>query len=75
MTPETIQKELNTASNLAASLGQKHSGLMNIYNAACIVGDKRGMDDVRAQIHDCLDQLLDTNARIFMLTRKITGLD
>ncbi len=75
MTMDALQKELNVASNLAASLGQKHAGLMNIYNSCCIVGDKRGMDDVRAQIHDCLDQLLDTNARIFMLTRKITGLD
>lgn len=75
MTVETNQKEIDTAVTLAASLGQKHSGLMRIYNSCCIVGDKRGMDNVRGQIHDCLDQLLDTNARIFMLTRKLTGLD
>jgi hypothetical protein len=75
VTLEALQQELNIASNLAASLGQKHSGLMNIYNSACIVGNRRDMDNVRAQIHECLDQLLDTNARIFMLTRKMTGLD
>ncbi len=75
MTIEAIQKELNVASNNAVAISQEYTGLIHIYNSTCIVGNKRDMDNVRAQIHNCLDQLLDANARIFMLTRKMTGLD
>lgn len=60
--------ELNLRAN---SLSLQISGLHQMYNAACIIANTRDMDNLREQLHALLDQQLDQNASLFMLTRQL----
>ncbi len=68
-----IQAMLSEANLTSASLGQMYDSLMNLFNAACVVNDTSGMENLREQIHGVIDNILDSNATIYMLTRQLMG--
>jgi hypothetical protein len=68
---QRLQAMLRDEQIRSASLGQRYSGLMNLFNAACTVNDVRDMENMRDQIHGIVDQILDSNATIYMLTRQV----
>lgn len=68
---QRLQALLNDANVNSVSLGQKYAGLMNLFNAACTINDTRDMENLREQIHGIIDNILDSNATIYMLTRQL----
>lgn len=68
---QRLQAMLNEANVTSVSLGQKYAGLMNLFNAACGINDTRDMENLREQIHGVIDNILDSNATIYMLTRQL----
>lgn len=68
---QRLQALLNDANVHSVSLGQKYAGLMNLFNAACVINDTRDMENLREQIHGIIDNILDSNATIYMLTRQL----
>ena len=74
MTAEQIAQALTDMQIQSAAHGQRYAGLMNLFNACCTVGDTAGMDNMREQLHGIIDNILDTNAQIYMLTRQLLAL-
>jgi len=74
MNMNQLQAALSDLQIQSASYGQRYAGYVSIYNAACTVGNTRDMDNMREQIHGVVDNILDTNAQIYMLTRQVIAL-
>ncbi len=53
---------------------ERFTGLKNLFNAACLSGNGIEADKYRAELHHCLDEILDHSATGFTITRKFITL-
>lgn len=74
MNEAQLQAQIADLSVASASLTTKIEGFHKIYNAACIAGVPRDMDNMREQLHALLDLQLDQNASLFMLMRQLIAI-
>lgn len=63
--------ELQTK-NYAATL--HYAGLQNLFNAAAVIPNTQDMDELRERMHASLDEQLDNNAALFMLTKQLIAM-
>lgn len=71
MNVEQLQQAIADANIEGSALQLRYTGLINIFNAASMGANARDMDNVREQLHAVVDQILDNNSVIFMLTRQL----
>lgn len=69
---QRLQALIQRHNQEAVALNLRHSGLINLFNAACVVNDHRDMENLREQVHGIVDNILDSNATLHMLTRQLT---
>lgn len=69
-----IQTEISRLTLRTVSLQQQQIAQTHMFNSAAIMMDGKAMDTHRAGIHGVVDQILDSNARIFALTRQLNAL-
>jgi hypothetical protein len=67
-THDQLQQRMHECSLLSTSLQQRYAGELNIFNAAAALQNGKEMDELRARIHNTVDQMLDNNVTLFMLT-------
>lgn len=68
-----LQARLTALQHENNAYSQRYSGLMQMFSSAAQLNDGKAMDEYRAQAHVCLDQMLDTNVTIYMVTRQLTA--
>ncbi len=71
MDANALQQRIGEMQIQAHALGQRYAAFIMMFNAAAQLNDAKDMDNVREQVHGVIDNILDTNAQIFMLTRHL----
>ena len=54
-----LQGDMNVAADLAAAASQRYAAHMELFNAACKLGDKEEAEKQRTAIHAQVDAILD----------------
>lgn len=74
MNREQLTARIQALNMEGAALNQRYSGFMSLYNAACISNNQPEMERHRMEILATVEQILDGNAMVFMLTRQLIEL-
>lgn len=74
MNAEQLQDRIREIHVENHALALHYAGLQNIFNAAAVQAHGGEMDAVREKLHALLDEQLDNNASVFMLTRQLIAL-